>query len=233
MSFLTEFGDGGWYGPFKDPDRQAHWYVHAKRVWHHLPLEGTDKPVRLRIRWHVTAEVTPNYVALHWNNFRKNDDGDSRFPTQYPYWNHVPHLFTTLERATGIRTGNVVPMHDIVLINILEEYAYRKDIKWTHKRIRAESEGVALNAHSGASLSSETHEIDITGIQTLTNALAVSAIRSLDLPVTPERIAKADAALLRTLLHEWGTKSYEFIIAHRGGDQIFRSHCYFGTRPDD
>jgi hypothetical protein len=45
--------------------------------------------------------------------------------------------------------------------------------------------------------------------------------------------SKVEDAVTKTLIQEWGAKSYEFIIEEKAEEdknnkKLFRSHCYFG-----
>lgn len=77
--------------------------------------------------------------------------------------------------------------------------------KWQHLKIRAEKEGILLSASTGI------REMDVGGLDTLTLALAKGVLGSLGTP-SPEQLVRAQAAVLKTLLHQWGTKSYEFAL---------------------
>lgn len=114
--------------------------------------------------------------------------------------------------------------------------------KWQHLRIRAESAGVALNAHS-----SGISEINVSGLQALSRQLAESALETLGLIDDVEKISNVENALLRTLLKEWGTKSYEFSLDREVNlreadtessekkaqlEKLFKAHCYFGLKPN-
>jgi hypothetical protein len=99
--------------------------------------------------------------------------------------------------------------------------------RWNHIRIRAESSGVALNAHSAG-----VSEVDVRGLKALTQALANSAVAALGHPVSQESLDAVENSLLRTLIQEWGTNSYEFSLEglEKPSQVRFRAHCYFGLR---
>ncbi|WP_019500787.1 hypothetical protein [Pseudanabaena sp. PCC 6802] len=109
--------------------------------------------------------------------------------------------------------------------------------QWQHLRIRAEASGVALNARSSGS-----SDIDVRGLQALSKQLAKSAIESLKLEGSEdsERFSDVESAILRTLIQEWGTKSYEFRLDRldlssedelSSKEHVFKAHCYFGAKP--
>jgi len=74
------------------------------------------------------------------------------------------------------------------------------------------------------------------GLQALSRQLASSALNSLKIQETPEIISSVESSLLRTLIQEWGTKSYEFSLDKLSDDGskrigLFRAHCYFANGP--
>ena len=77
--------------------------------------------------------------------------------------------------------------------------------KWKHLKIRAEASGLAINAQS-----SGIQEIDVRGLQALSQQLAQSVLNILGLYGDPKKMNNAEDAILLTLIKEWGTKSYEF-----------------------
>ena len=222
--FLTKFGPRkAWYGPFIDEERT--WYVHASKEKHYIQQEeGT--PVAQPIRWHVVAEVHPRYVALHWNNFTHNalvgEPDDRRMAlVQFPYWYEIPEILGGIVGELGASLSFKPPLQRIVLHTLMNKFEGEDGFTWKHLRIRAERDGVALNAHSAGA-----RDINVRGLQALTRAVAHAIARLL--PVTAPHESKMERSVLRTFIHEWGTKSYEFSL-DEGEDYKFHAHCYFGT----
>ncbi|NJL40351.1 MAG: hypothetical protein HC899_29105 [Leptolyngbyaceae cyanobacterium SM1_4_3] len=105
---------------------------------------------------------------------------------------------------------------------------------WRHLRIRADNRGVALNAHSTGAFDQE--KLQMRGLQALSKQLASSALSSLKIQETAELVSSVESSLLRTLIQEWGTKSYEFSLdgvpeTENKRIGLFRAHCYFANGP--
>jgi hypothetical protein len=227
--FLTEFGKDGWYGPFfddsneEDVKEERRWYVHVMSVGHTI-LGEDDKAQRLRIRWHVVAEVTSKYVAFHWNNFAHNEKSDTRTPVQFAYWSHIPSLYESL--AAKVNASWTQPrLQSIVLERIFANLNDDESVEWKDLRIRGVREGVAINAQSGDMPDDES----VSGIRTLADALARSALKALKMPAEEETVTNVSKALLNTLILSWGGKSYEFRIKRANGQNLFRAHIYYGA----
>lgn len=107
-----------------------------------------------------------------------------------------------------------------------DKYLNNKPYNWKHIRIRAEASGLAINAHS-----SGVQEIDVRGLQALSQHIAKSVLSKLHLDDDTESMSNVEDAILLTMIKEWGTKSYEFSL-DRGLEGLFRAHCYFGLKPN-
>lgn len=245
---LTEFGEDGWYGPVKDIEGCRTWYIRTQTVPFYeqgvsqakdaLPgeiAEQTTSTATYRIRWTVLAEVGLNYIALSWNGFRHNDikpglvDPSVESLVQFPYWKHIPGIFAEISHACNTEWQHPV-LHKLVLQDLWDKYVEHSEYVWRHLRIRADNRGVALSVHSTGAADKE--ELQMRGLQALSKELAASALRSLNLEKTAERVMSVENALLKTLIKEWGTRSYEFSLnkLSNGEEQdkeVFRAHCYF------
>ncbi len=249
-AILREFGDEGWYGPIRDPVGSRKWYIRIHKVprYEYIEVDGVRTIGEHRIRWITIAEVSSNYVALSWDGFtatQLSDLSQIDKPAQFPFWLHITRFYDEL---TDHFQGQWVHpnLHRLVLHDMWNKYlnTYRNGFyySWQHLRIRAEAAGVALNAHS-----SGVAEINVKGLQVLSRHLAKSALETLELPHESELVSQVESALLRTLIKEWGTKSYEFGLAREhtlrdadSGDserkvqseELFKAHCYFGLKPE-
>jgi hypothetical protein len=252
-TLLTEFGAEGWYGPIKDKDLETNkvWYIRTVKVPHYTYI-GNDAARsidRRSIRWTVVAEIgnisspKDQYLSLSWNGFSSNELDNIDSTKQFTYWSYIPDFFREIEGELGAKVQNIL-LHKIVLHDLWNKYLNNSTYRWQHLRIRAESSGVALNAHSAG-----VADIDVKGLKALTHKLAESALESLKIPKNDSEISLVEIALLQTLIKEWGTKSYEFSLAKIctqtsglsvnvdkvGGEKekkIFRAHCYFGFKLD-
>lgn len=229
--FFRELGKNDWYGPIEDVERKTAWYVRVQLVKHNIKVSSDDQDsskdtwVTRAVRWQVIVEQTAGYVALHWYNFTrvdKIDAGDNYRNVQFPYWRYIPQFVE--EFCDAAKTVLYYPkLQTIILEDMLKEYEDQPGFNWHHERIRAENHGVAVNAR-GAKIDS----VNINGIRRLTAALAKAALDSVA-KVAKEDLRAAERAILRTLLHEWGTKSYECRVEQDDKVPVFRAHCYFGA----
>ena len=244
---LWEFGEQGWYGPIRDSTNLRKWYIHISKIPDYVP-RGSGEANQVEqpyIRWSVIAEVSHNYVALHWENFTFTEitEAHADQAVQFPFWRdiHIPKLFDEL--ADYLQGDWVYPnLHRLVLHDMWNKYLDNFHYRWRHLRIRAEADGVALNARS-----SGVTEVDVRGLQALAQKLAESAVERLGRPDDVEQISHVENALLRTLIKEWGTKSYEFSLDRKPNlieassqdtdnkpklENLFKAHCYFGLKQD-
>ncbi|MDZ8034998.1 hypothetical protein [Nostoc sp. DedSLP04] len=258
-SLLQEFGQDGWYGPIYEPNQpKKKWYIRTYRIVDYVRRgSGTASQLDERyIRWSVIAEVDKDYLALSWDGFTYSSTADEHIEqrTQFPFWNHIPGFFDEL--ANHCQAQWTHPnLHQLVLHDMWDKYL-NKSIngvcyKWKHLRIRAEASGLFINAHS-----SGIQEIDVRGLQALSQKLAHSVLNILGLSGEQEKISNAEDAILFTLIKDWGTKSYEFeldrelipneiktgilianeieteILTEVKLKQIIKAHCYFGLKPN-
>lgn len=237
-----------WFGPFGD-DPDERWYVATKNVWSHVFEEGAPA-TRYPIRWHVIAQVNRSFVALHWNNLANRSEDPAQPFRAYPYWRTIPEIFDDLSAEIGgtwkVRTPN---LSEVILHGAFDRYGQSEEYTWQHKRVRASYNTVALNAHGsgGTGKGKNAEERAASGLTILTTALAATAVGALDLGADAKTATtRVERALLRQILREWGTKSYEFILQSQGEvdaeiddgvavgtvgmtKAIARMHIYFGT----
>lgn len=250
---LSSFGEPGWYGPIKDPTQSRIWYIYTRRIEHYIPREahndheGNQKTYDIAyIRWPVIAEVSQKYVALSWDGFSYTSEDKSNSKNQFSFWLHI---FEVFEEIKTLLEGDWQhpELHTLLLHTLWDKYNESPQYNWSHKRVRAESSGIALNAHS-----SGDDEIDIgdKGLKGLSRTLAEVALDSLEyiFPHNPQKLNQVETAILHTLIREWGTKSYEFSlkkilntsdvnldsinfdedVQEIQTKTLFRVHCYFG-----
>jgi len=223
---LTSFGGDQWYGPVLDQDQNARWYIRTQTV-PHWRVSGKTA-TQARIRWTVIAEVSDSHLALSWDNFTHKELEEHGGLSQYQFWNDIPFFFSDLEGDLGGTWEHPV-LHKLVLDDLWSAYMMNPEYAWQHIRIRAERSGVALSARSAG-----VAEVDVEGLAKLTRKLAESASGAVGIQAERD-IRKIDRALLRTMIRDWGTNSYEFSIDRRDAGKygkLFRAHCYFGLRPE-
>lgn len=243
-SLLQEFGQDGWYGPIQESNQsKKKWYIRSHRIVEYVRRgQGiADQLDKRYIRWSVIAEITQDYVAFSWNGFTCSSTISERIePSQFPFWHYISGFFDEL--ANHCQTQWKEPnLHQLVLHNMWDKYLNHHPYKWRHLRIRAEASGLAINAHSAG-----IQEIDVRGLQALSQELANSVLNRLGLVDDPEKISAAEDAILLTLIKKWGTKSYEFLLDEElisteiEIDQskkakvkhLIKAHCYFGLKPN-
>lgn len=248
-NLLTNFGQEGWYGPIKDQDSSRQWYIRTCKVPFYEQVyqaEGVSKGeiaeqvnsvATYQIRWTVLAEIGTNYVALSWNGFRFNElkgglyDPQIESLMQFPYWHYIPSFFDELTEKCKANWQHPV-LHKLVLQDLWDKYLSNPQYIWRHLRIRADNRGVALNAHSTGAFDQE--KLQMRGLQALSRQLAYSALNFLNIQESVEIITSIENSLLRTLIQEWGTKSYEFSLngistTDNQQKSVFRAHCYFAN----
>ncbi|HEY9853374.1 MAG TPA: hypothetical protein V6D28_28130 [Leptolyngbyaceae cyanobacterium] len=253
---LSSFGEPGWYGPIRDPASSRIWYIYTRRIEHYIPREaytdheGNRKTYDIAyIRWPIIAEVSQKYVALSWEGFSYTSEDKLNSKNQFSFWLYISEIFEELKTLLG-GDWKHPELHILLLHTLWNKYHEKPLYNWSHKRVRAESSGIALNAQCTGD-----DEIDIgdKGLKGLSRTLAEAALDSLEnvFPHDPQKLNQVETAILNTLIREWGTKSYEFslkkalIIANADSDSIsfdqktqttqtetvFRVHCYFGLNP--
>jgi hypothetical protein len=244
-SLLKEFGQDGWYGPIHEPNQpKKKWYIRTYRIVDYVRRgSGTASQLDERyIRWSVIAEVDKDYLALSWDGFTYSSTADEHIEqrTQFPFWNHIPGFFDEL--ANYCQADWKHPnLHKLVLHDMWDKYLNCVPYQWRHLRIRAEASGLFINAHSAG-----IQDIDVRGLQALSEKLANSVLNKLGLVGDPQKMSNAEDAILLTLIKEWGTKSYEFQLdreltaAEIETDKLkkvkvkwlIKAHCYFGLKPN-
>lgn len=242
-SLLGEFGQEGWYGPIQEPNEKKTWYIRTYKI--------TDRPLTknetisqidsLNIRWSVIAEVTENYVALSWDGFTFSPTTKERVQnTQFPFWQHIPDFFNELAKHCNGQWKHP-NLQKIILHEMWDKYLNKSPYKWQHLRVRAEASGLVINAHSAG-----VQEVDVRGLQALSQHIAKSILNKLNLAGDTSKIADVEDAILLILIKEWGTKSYEFqlnreVISDEADpdklkkyklEYLFKAHCYFGLKPN-
>ena len=213
---LRNFGEEKWYGAIFNKERNKKWYIRVHKVPNPSYIgigEARKLDLSQNIRWIVAAEIADGYISLHWNGFTNSvyEDNDATLKqNQFPYWKYIPQFFDELKELFKGEWEYPI-LSTLVLSDLWDKYL-NKEIRgfkyeWAHLRIRAEASGVALNARSAGS-----SDIDVRGLQALSKQLAKSAIESLGLEELEDspRFSDVENAILRTIIQEWGTKSYEF-----------------------
>lgn len=242
-SLLSEFGKDGWYGPIKEPNEKKEWYVRTYKITDYFRGIGIASQLDERyIRWSVIAEVGENYIALSWDGFTFSSVSKEHIDraTQFPFWHHIPNFF---DEIANFRTAEWEHpnLHKLVLHQMWDKYLNETSYKWRHLRIRAEASGLAINARSAG-----VREIDVKGLEALSQQLAKSVLATLDLADDPTKMNDVEDALLLTLIKKWGTKSYEFCLdrdlslinlesealQQKKCEYLFKAHCYFGMKPN-
>jgi hypothetical protein len=224
-ALLTEFGTSGWYGPFVDGS--THWLVYCHVTKHYVEIEqeGDKRTYRaFPARWHLVARITGDAVSVHWNNFSPNEnkeDAEQERERQFPYWRFVPGILLQLKEMYGATSTAKEELHSFILHTLWERYPQSIQTAWHSLKVRALAEGVSVNAGG-------RKERDVSGVQKLTRSLALAAMRELGVDVNDAGLKKLDRALLQTILHEWGVKSYNFSVT-TPDKRTFQAHCYFGT----
>ena len=225
-----------WYGPWGEPDNTRHWLVRTVRVKHLVEAADGSGPVRYAVQCHIIAEVTKKYIALHWNGFNHRDqeggEGGKR-GHQFYYWDWIPMLLREVGEIYG-RSLEWPQLNHLILHTLLESHDRKREFAWEHLRVRSMRAGVTLNARGTQAKRAGKHEVDIGGLKALSRALANSALNAAYEDVEIDDVDKADRAVLRTLIKEWGTRSYEFALDRKAttttaAAKLFRAHCYFGV----
>ncbi len=233
---LFEFGKNeSWYEiSIKEKDRA--FFIKIKKIPHYenvvqaqRELDGDGNVSNIynprseyAIRWTVIAEIRDNCLALSWNNFRYNSDEEAdndeaveQFK-QYPYWRYIPIYMTEIKQEIG-GDWTSPNMWQLILHQTWDKYMIHQSYSWKHLRIRADSQGVALNAHSTGAM--DCDERKMKGLEALSGHLAETAIQTLEMPSNDDLLGKISQALLKTLMKDWGTKSYEFSLDKTSYDE--------------
>lgn len=236
---IDSFSNDGWYGPIHDPDSDKAWLIRIHQVPEpYFEGIGEDRHIAERkYRWTIVAELSSTYVALSWYGFTFAEIPNKQ-GSQFPFWSYIPSFFEELTELCQADWKDP-NLYELVLDKLWQKYNENpaSECLWRHIRIRAESSGVALNASSSGAV-----EIDIDGLTVLSQKLAVSFLKAMNVQPNPSTISRAEEAAINTLVRELGAKSYEFILEQKATEQnekkgLFRAHCYFGknsaTRGED
>ena len=235
---LTQFGEEDWYGPIENKEDHSHLYLRTHAINEFkLVNDGSDNAHAeiLKIRWTIVANVSDSHISFNWNGFTTNsyDNPDSRY--QFQFWNYIPKIIDDLEDSLSTQYSDP-NFHSLILDTIWNRYISNPDYTWNHLAVRAEASGVALNARtSGVRL------INVEGLLGLARRLATAVINEIEGRPTTRRlqpgsrrarlIEQAENQIIKTLIKDWGTKSYEFRLLD-GDEKIFRAHSYFGLKPE-
>ena len=236
---IDSFGDDDWYGPILDQDIDKAWLIRTHQVTelYYIGIGEARQTAERKYRWTVIAEVSSTHVALSWYGFTFSES-PSKQGSQFQFWSYIPSFFEELAGLCKAKWDEP-DLYKLVLDKLWQQYNNKSALEylWRHIRIRAESSGVALNASSSGIV-----EIDIDGLTVLSRRLAAACMEAMgtqpDFFTTP----KVEEAITKTLIREWGAKSYEFILEkkateHEKKEKLFRAHCYFGrnseTRGED
>jgi hypothetical protein len=226
---VISIGEEKWYGPVSSPeDVYANWYIRPVFLTHWETSSDRTAPQQSIIRWLCFVRVSGATTSLHWRGFSYADTVDKaqNKNVQFAYWQRVPTIFDEFQELADVKLYEV-DLHKIILHELWDAYRYNEDYSWIDRRIRAESGGVSLNARAG-----HIQELSIKGIRGLANTIRCSIESELAKTYghgLPDGQA-VDEVILRTLLREFGTLSYEFSLEKINGERFFRAHTYFGQR---
>ncbi len=222
-------GKSGWHGPVVIDNKT--WYIGVSFIPQWEYDEISKQILEYQIRWLCFANVSDTYVSLHWQGFTFADKKESiEHESQFPYWKYIPTLFDEIQKELAARLDYPV-LHNLVLHDLWEDFRLSSDYEWEDLRIRAESGGVSLNVQSPGKSARYDDEIDISDIKHLAKTLSISVAKELDVyPLETTRQVRLEESILRTLIREFGAKSYEFSLSHQR-QRILRAHFYFGTKP--
>lgn len=165
-------GKQAWYGPIQcTTSNHTAWYIRPVFVRHWERDNENDAPEERIIRWLCFARITPQMISLHWRGFtHAGQVSEVDTSHQFEYWNRIPKLFGEIEAATKAQV-EYLNLHKLVLHDLWEKYRSDSSYRWTDKRIRAESGGVAVSARAGASYDKE---LDVGGIRNLARVIRKS-----------------------------------------------------------
>lgn len=248
---LYKPGEAEWYGPLSHPSdgEGVNWYIRPVFI-KHCEISKNSNTVEIRyIRWLCFARLTETELSLHWRGFSyhpssedPDEDTSGGRHIQFAYWYYIPDIFDEIEERVGASVSSL-NLQDIVLHRLWDTYLGKQGYDWTHRRIRAESSGVSLNAHAGRAggyqskrpskgiVEFNLQPHDGVGISHLASTIRKAVeyeLRSLYNQELPDpRIF--DDIILRTIIREYGAVSYEFSLLHHGR-LLFRAHSYFGDK---
>ncbi|MGB2927121.1 MAG: hypothetical protein WBB82_17615 [Limnothrix sp.] len=221
---LHEFGEDGWYGPIRQDGKE---YL--------LRIYQVPATSNINYRWTVICEIAPDYVALMWRGFMVKGFSDQKIRGyQFEFWKKVPQIYELLAKRVRGQWKDI-DLYDLILKQLWSKYNKPNDpiYSWYHESVRATSSGVTLNARTGKKI------IDIKGggLKALSEALAKSCFFAQEIPEDPLLFSKVEDEITKTLMREWGTRSYEFSLEQEIKDyeklekskRLIRGHCYFGN----
>lgn len=230
------------FGPVLEESRAYYLVTRSVPSW--VQVDETSPPTEMRQRFVVVVELSKHWIAFHWDNITPNEENVDR-QTQHLYCRFVTEIVDDfLEEAGG--DFAVPDLRKLALEDLWDEYESAPYYRWAHERIRAEARGVALTASGSGKKRAGVAELDVSGIEALTQTLARDVVQELKLPIV--RTRAIERRLLRTLIHRWNPKSYQFLItrpdasaadADEGSEDpeeasapreavVFRGHVYFG-----
>jgi hypothetical protein len=225
-------GKPAWYGPILV--EEVNWYLRPYYANHWEVATESSKPEQYQIRWLCFARVTQDVVSLHWQGFTLAQEVSFiEHEGQFPYWNYVPRFFDEIQKILNAQLAQPI-LHNLVLYDLWDKFRLNKDYEWEDLRIRAESGGVSLSAKSaGRNVNGERDdELDIKGIKHLAKTLCLSTLKELNIfPANEELQFRLEESILRTLIREFGAKSYEFSLKDKQ-QNLLRAHFYFGMKPN-
>lgn len=266
---IHSLGEAGWYGPITLPEEsKVSWYIRTTI----FPFIRTDfhedvgaQKVRYFVRWLCFARVAEDNVSMFWRNFTTGgkDGGNlylkenEPFVGRFPYWNYIPGYFRELSEILSVRLEDL-PLETIILHNMWDDLRYQEGVHWADERIRAEHQGVSLNAsdtfatvytnsHSEDADAEEADQedadgstLDISGIRYLASTIRTKVQMRLQekysfhLPTEDEEYF--DEEILRTLIQQYNPKSYRCSVRSKtdndGSLLMFRADSYFGKVPE-
>jgi hypothetical protein len=232
---LREMGEEGWYGPISTGEATTQYYLRVFHFQDHLRKSrdeiavGSSNPYEFcKLRWITVLKITPQAMCLSWDGFtRAKEDEDEMNSEQFKFWKYVPTVWQEVQTKFTCLPEKV-DLYELVLHYLWDFYVGNSDYQWSHLHIRARSSGVSLNARSSPQVS---HDLEIEGLQQLSTKISESIQKKLNL--SDSDFCKIENTILRTLIHEWGTRSYDFKLSEKLEDGkeicIFRGHCYFGN----
>jgi hypothetical protein len=235
---LFRDGDAIWYGPISDPeyDPEANWYIRPHFIKHGEVASDKKTIEQVYIRWLCFARVTNDTLSLHWRGFShlpiENDidvEVSSTHNIQYGYWYQVPPFFEEIENYLQAKVEEL-NLQQVVLHRLWNGYLKQPGYEWKHRRIRAESSGVSINAHAG---SRSILELEGQGISHLASTIRIAVALEMQerYSITLPDPSYFDDIILRTIIREYGALSYEFSLKQHG-KLIFRAHSYFGDKTE-
>lgn len=223
---FNEFGRPGWYGPIHCKDERVNYYIRAFKI-NYYTSDNDGKTRAAPIRWLLIGKVEKEHISFYWNGFSTNHKDRIESSLQFTFWNYIPDAITELEEELE-GDYEYETIHKLILRGIWDDYIQAPDYIWRHLAVRAEASGVNLNARSKG-----VKDINVKGLLSLANTISEQLIKDI-LPASvgkndKDLLVKAQNSVLRTLIHRWGTKSYEFSI-NKAKEKLFKSHCFFGLK---